>query len=42
MFRYLLCLLLVACSGSVEVTGIPESIELETPFCVPPKDAGQG
>lgn len=30
-----------ACSGDVKVTGIPESIELQAPFCVPaPVDAG--
>ncbi len=30
-----------ACSGDVEVHGIPETIELQAPFCVPPtKDAG--
>ncbi len=39
--KYLvLVLTLVACSGDVEVHGIPESIKLDAPFCVPPKDAG--
>ncbi len=29
-----------ACSGEVEVTGVPKKIQLEAPFCVPDKDAG--
>lgn len=35
--------LLFACSGTVDVEGVPESIRLDVPFCVPPspaKDAG--
>lgn len=29
--------IVAACSGDVEVTGVPESIRLDVPFCVPPK-----
>ena len=30
-----------ACSGDVEVHGVPKKIELEAPFCTPPPaDAG--
>lgn len=31
---------LVNCSGDVEVHGIPETIQLQAPFCVPITDAG--
>ena len=34
-------LLSSGCEGEVDVHGIPKSIELQAPFCVPaPKDAG--
>lgn len=32
----LLALLAAACSGTVDVHGIPEEIQLRAPFCVPP------
>ncbi len=31
-----------ACSGDVDVHGIPKTIELEAPFCAPAKDASAG